>query len=144
MLTTHAPPLVPFTQRRFTTPRSDQTSGPELALQPHLRGASTDLIPHPEKPRVRLASHGAPHVDAVALPWAEGAEDRVSGVLGRLMERRRQPARLGDDVVIDQDLAVGSKRQDVCHGVVTPTEDRVGGTGRRRSSATAARSATAG
>ena len=44
---THAPPHVPFTQRRFTTPRSDQTPVPGSALQPHLRGASTDHVPLP-------------------------------------------------------------------------------------------------
>ena len=44
---THAPPLAPFTQRRFTTPRSDQTPGPGSALHPHSRGASTDHDPLP-------------------------------------------------------------------------------------------------
>ena len=36
----HAPPLVPFTQRRFTIPRSDHTLNPRLALHPHPRSGS--------------------------------------------------------------------------------------------------------
>ena len=43
----NAPPHVPFTQRRFTTPRSDQTPVPGAALHPHPRGSSTDHDPLP-------------------------------------------------------------------------------------------------
>ena len=69
---------MPFTQPRFTTPRSDQTPVPGSALQRHLRGASTDhdplppqglpfgqtlvqelpQAPTPEQPAVLLASPG--------------------------------------------------------------------------------------
>ena len=38
---------MPLAQRRFTTPTSDQTPVPGSALQPHLRGASTDHDPLP-------------------------------------------------------------------------------------------------
>ena len=43
----HPPPHVPFTQRRFTTPSSDQTRGPGSAMHPHPRGAPTDHDPLP-------------------------------------------------------------------------------------------------
>ena len=39
------PPLVPLTQLRVTTPRSDQTPDPESALHPNPPGALTDHSP---------------------------------------------------------------------------------------------------
>ena len=53
----NAPPHVPFTQRRFTTPRSDQTPGPEPTLHPHPRDASTD--------HDRLPPQGLPSVQTL-------------------------------------------------------------------------------
>ena len=56
--THHAPPLVPVTQRRFTTPRSDQTPVPGSALHPPSRLPSGQTLVQ-ELPQTPLPEHPA-------------------------------------------------------------------------------------
>ena len=106
---THASPHVPLTQRRFTTPTSDQTPDPEPALHPHLRSASTDHDPPPPPglpsgqtlgqellqtptPEQPAAVHSAP---AVLIPSTRSRTRLRRSPAAILPEVTAQPPRIG-------------------------------------------------
>ena len=106
---THAPPHVPFTQRRFTAPRSDQTPVPGSALHPlplhtsfiHLRPAKQQVWPplrHYPIQRVLVQMHmrvrAAPkQCTNKTLPlWAAGAVLVLAPAVARCTSRITMPA----------------------------------------------------
>ena len=77
---------MPFTQPRFTTPRSDQTPVPGSALQRHLRGASTDHDPLPPQ--------GLPFGQTLVQELPQTPTPEQSAAVQRLRERQHPKVRL--------------------------------------------------
>ena len=124
----HAPSHVPFAQRRFTTPRSDQTPVPEPALQPHLRGASThhDPLPPTDLQSVQTLVQGLPQTPLREQPAAvHSAPTAVSAPV-------RLPVQLFARLhVAAHNAPTGTPQSALAAGVATPRRTALRNYGRR-------------